>query len=366
MVTSPFQTNGDGGVSMRLKPPYFLGIAGLLASPLTGLADELRIENIAGGDTVVVVMDSRYSAGPTWWCRSDEVLRTGPTAADPTTGKLALGNVPAAAGCNSEIAVFAAQNAMELSTPLVTPWTDSASDTYTIPLRPIIDVPVSIWIANDAARVRAEPEIANATLIYRNNKVGVQFVATVYDATSEPAMATIGNSCNSIGRIRSSTFYTPNTLNIYYVKDDIRLPPELGGTTTPLGLTCDRFGDGVIKGDANIIFIGPQANLAVVSHEVGHAFGLRPGTLDIGKPAGGHTQNLKGFGPNNVMCTGGCPQTRDHFSLGQAFRMNTQADEWGGTMLIANGLRPGPGRACPPLTTSDICPPLALDWSSRR
>src|SRR5262249_22766238 len=39
------------------------------------------------------------------------------------------------------------------------------------------------------------------------------------------------------------------------------------------------------------------------------------------------------------------------------------ADEWGGTMLIANGLRPGPGRACPPLSTSDICPPLSLAWS---
>ena len=44
------------------------------------------------------------------------------------------------------------------------------------------------------------------------------------------------------------------------------------------------------------------------------------------------------------MCAGGCSPPREHFSLGQAFRMNTQADEWGGTMLIANGLRPGPGQ----------------------
>jgi hypothetical protein len=339
---------------MRLRVPCLLGIAGLLACPSTGSADDkLRIENIAGGDNVVVVMDSRYSAGPTWWCRNDEVLRT--------TGELALGNVPAAAGCNSEIAVFAEENAMALSFPA---WSDADGELRTITMKPIIDAPVSIWIANEAANERAPLEMANATLIYRKNKVGVQFVATVHDVSANAkAVATIGKSCDSIGWIRRSAWYTPNTLNIYYVKN-ITLPPELGSGGA-LGLTCDRFGDGDIKGDANIIFIDGTANLATVAHEIGHAFGLRPGTLDR-KAAGGHTTNLKGFGPNNVMCTGGgqgCPQTRDHFSLGQAFRMNTQADEWGGTMLIANGLRPGPRRACPPLTTSDICPPLALDWS---
>ena len=119
-------------------------------------------------------------------------------------------------------------------------------------------------------------------------------------------------------------------------------------------MNCDRFGDGDIKGDANVTFIGGNANLATLAHEIGHAFGLRPGDQ------GGHTNNLQGFDENNVMWGGGS-QARSHFSLGQAFRMNTQADEWGGTMLIANGLRPGPRRACPPQTTSDICPPLALD-----
>jgi hypothetical protein len=56
---------------------------------------------------------------------------------------------------------------------------------------------------------------------------------------------------------------------------------------------------------------------------------------------------------------------RNHFSLGQVFRMNTQRDVWGGTMLIENGLRPGPGRECPPSDGSAKCPALQTDWPGR-
>jgi hypothetical protein len=333
---------------MRLRAPYFLGIACLLTCPSIGLAEDyLRIENIADGDKVVVLMDSRVSAGGTWWCSNDEVLRT--------TGDLAVGTRDAAGGCNSEIAVFAAGNAMALSFP---GWTNSDGDIHTITMKPIIDVPVSVWIANAAAEVRSLLDLANATWIYAQNKVGVQFVPTYHLVYGDPnAVATIGKSCDSIGWIRRSAWYTPHTLNIYYVHK-ITPPPELAspGVQDVPGLNCDHFGDGVIKGDANITFIGGSANLATLAHEVGHAFGLR-----LGKE-GGHTNGLKGFDKNNVMWGGGSP-TRSHFSLGQAFRMNTQADEWGGTMLIANGLRPELSRACPPLRTSDICPLLALDWT---
>jgi len=233
-------------------------------------------------------------------------------------------------------------------------------------MKPIIDVPLSVWIANAAAAEKAPLDVANATWIYRKNKVGVQFVPTYHLVSTEPrAVATIGKSCDSISWIRRSAWYTPNTLNIYYV-ENITPPPALAalpGAQHLHGLNCDRFGDGNIKGDANITFIRTRANLASLAHEIGHAFGLRPG------PQGGHTNNnVSGSGSNNVMWNdrynGRFADTRDHFSLGQAFRMNTQFDEWGGTMLIANGLRPGPSRACPPLIPpSDICPPLALDWS---
>jgi len=350
---------------MRLRTTCFLAIAGFLAYPSIGAAnDRLRIQNIAGGGDVVVVVDSRALRGTTWWCRNDEVRQIRPSAADPTTAELTLRDAAiAASSCNSEIVVFTEGNAMHLSS---LDWTDG-NDVRTITMKPIIDVPVIVWIASAAgtAERNAKDGVKTATEIYRKNKVGVQFVATPNNVSSNAtAVETIGESCDSIGKIRGSAWHRPNTLNIYYV-DRVVAPPALGGGFIA-GLNCDRFGDGVIKGDANIIFVAHRTDfdLATVAHEIGHAFGLRPGTLD-GKEAGGHTGGLKGMPRNNVMCNRDCSPPRNHFSLGQAFRMNTQADEWGGTMLIANGLRPGPGRACPPLTTSDICPPLTLDWRRR-
>jgi len=132
---------------VRHKFHGFLGIACILACPpIASAADQLKIQNIAGGDNVVVLMDSHAVQNSTWWCSNDQVLRT--------TGQLALGNVRAASGCNSEIAVFAAQNAMVLSTP-VTTWTNADGDVHTITMPPIINVPVSVWIAHASGAVRA-------------------------------------------------------------------------------------------------------------------------------------------------------------------------------------------------------------------
>jgi hypothetical protein len=69
---------------------------------------------------------------------------------------------------------------------------------------------------------------------------------------------------------------------------------------------------------------------------------------------------VRGFTPENIMHGKG-GSIRRYFSLGQTFRMNMQADRWGGTMLIENGLRPGPGRACPlDQKSTHVCPPLEL------
>lgn len=309
--------------------PYFI----FCPRPGLGLVDRLRVQNISGGDRVVVMMDSRTASGASG-CTDDQVLRT--------TSAISFGNILAASGCNSEVAVFAANNRMEFQTP-VTTWTDNPGDLHTASLQPILNMPVSVWIANNSAAAQAVNDVANANFLYGQNKIGVQFAATQNNVSGNAtAVTTIGTaSCGAVGAIQGSAFYAPNALNIYYVN----------GAFT--GQNCART---TPVGDGNISYMGTLANLASLTHEIGHAFGLRP------SEQGGHTNGLAGFGTNNIMWGGG-PPTRDVFTLGQAFRMNTHTDVWGGTMLINDGLRPGPGRACPPLTTTTTCPALAVDWA---
>ena len=97
-------------------------------------------------------------------------------------------------------------------------------------------------------------------------------------------------------------------------------------------------------------FIGTTANLGSLPHEFGHAYSLRPAA------SWGHSNGVAGFGNNNIMWGGG-PGTRNHFSVGQSFRINTDTT----SMLNANGNRAGPTRTCAPNTSSTTCPVLSLD-----
>lgn len=318
--------------------------------------DRLKVEGIIGGDNVVVMGDARGSSGA-GGCVNDKVFRS--------TGDTALPNLKSSAGCNSEIAIFAANNAMLLETPVNT-WTNRAGDIHTATLRPIVNVPVSVWIADATAgaETRARRDMERANVLYRRNKVGVKFVAIFKNVSGDAnAVTTIGDgvlaptptniSCtDAITALQASAFYTANRLNVYYVN------LVFTGRNCAIKQTPQDCGNlaAYPEADGNITYIGTSANRASLAHEFGHAFGLRPG------PCGGHTDTVAGFGPKNIMWGGG-DGNRNRFTLGQVFRMNTHTDQWGGTMLIKNGLRPGPGRACPPLTSNATCPALKKDWS---
>ncbi len=320
------------------------------------LQDRLRVQGIIGGDNVVVMMDARTSTGA-GDCRNDRVVRS--------TGNIRLGNLLSPAGCNSEIAIFSKNNAMLLETPVDT-WTNRPTDVHTATLEPIIKVPVSVWIAHatPGAKTKAEKDMARANLLYKRNKIGVKFVATFNDVSGDAnAVTTIGDgvlaptptniSCtDAITALQASAFYTANRLNVYYVN------LVFTGRNCAIKQTPQDCGNlaGYPEADGNITYIGTAANRASLAHEFGHAFGLRPG------PCGGHTDTVAGFGPENIMWGGG-DGNRNLFTLGQVFRMNTHTDQWGGTMLIKNGLRLGPGRPCPPLTTNATCPALKTDWA---
>lgn len=330
-------------------------LLGAVGSPAMA-QDKLRILGIAGADGVVVML--RNAAG----CGADQVLRS--------TGETTLGNLrPPGANCSAELAIFSRGNAMFFESP-VTAWTNHAGDVHTVTLQPLIAVPVSIWVKDDAARARASADLEKADDLYRRNRVGARLVGSIKkiaDVSNDPGAFRIVSEgirevrdehgtlraleCRNLGAIQGREFHTgKRALNVYYV-DGGFTGRNCAILATPSSCTNDATA--FPGGDGNITFVGRNATSTTLAHELGHAFGLRP------SGCGAHTNDLPGFGADNIMAAAGGDE-RATFSLGQVFRMNTQKDPWGGSMLIKNRLRPGPERECMGQTArTNRCPALA-------
>ena len=286
--------------------------------PVLAIEDRIRLTSNTSSDSAVILADYRRSTG----CRNDVIHRTSTTRT--------IGNALTNGACNSEVSVFSDDNAMSFQTG-VTTWTNAAGDTHTVNLQPMLTAPVTVWIAMAGALPRAQNDMANANLLYNTNNVGVRFNATFNDVSGNPAAVTaIGTGCANAGGLAGTAFHTANTINLYYVD----------GAFTGVNCAANR----------NVNYIGTTANLGSAPHEIGHAYGLRP------SGSGGHTNDLPGFGNNNIMWGGG-PGTRNHFSVGQAFRINVSDI----SRLNLNGTRTGGTRTCAPNSVSNLCPELALD-----
>jgi hypothetical protein len=303
-----------GYIVNRFSTHWIVGICPQL------FEDTIKTSNNIGGDSAVILADYRKAG-----CENDVLHRT--------TGSVGIGNAVTNGACNSEVSVFSDDNAMSFQ-PGVNTWTGAIGDIHKVALKPVITVPVTVWVARAGAVAAATDDMANANLLYNQNNVGVQFDATINDVSGDPnAVATIGGTagdCATAGALAGTAFHTADTLNIYYVN----------GAFT--GVNCGA--------NRNVNFLGTIANIASLPHEIGHAYSLRPSA------SGGHVNNLPGFGNDNIMFAGG-PATRSNFTVGQAFRLNVSDI----SMLNVNGDRTDPTRSCPPLTTDALCPDLALD-----
>lgn len=281
--------------------------------------DRIDLNNNTSDDRAVVLLDARNGAGV---CVDDQIFRG--------SDIINVASVLTNGTCNSEVAVFSDDNAMEFLTP-VNIWTDPMTDILRVSLDPILDAPVTVWLAAGGTLARAQGDIANANLLFNTNNVGIAFNAVFQDVSgNQNAVNTIGTGCPSVGNIQGSAFFTANRLNVYYVNSAFT------------GVNCGA--------NPSIQFVGTTANNQTLAHEFGHSFSLVP-------VAGGHTNGLAGFDATNIMQGGGAGRT--HFSEGQAFRMNVNNT----STINVNGVRTGTVRnpACAPLTTSNICPRLALN-----
>ena len=294
--------------------------------PLRVAGDRIDLNNNISDDRAVILLDARNGAGV---CVDDQIWR----GTDIINVASVLSNGP----CNSEVAVFSDDNAMKFLTP-VNIWTDPQTDTLRVGLDPILEAPVAVWLVTGGTLARAQGDIANANLLYNTNNVGIAFNATFQDVSANliavNAVTSLGNTsqtiCGNVANIQASAFFTPNRLNVYYVNSAFT------------GVNCTA--------NPSIQLVGTTANNQTLAHEFGHSFSLVP-------IAGGHTNGLPGFDATNIMQGGGAGRT--HFSEGQAFRMNLNNT----STINVNGVRTGPVRNpdCAPLTTSNICPRLALN-----
>jgi hypothetical protein len=320
--------------------------------------DRLKVDGIAAGDEVSVMLYGRRNAG----CMNG--TSSAAETAFSTTGEKWLGNVLSAGSCHSEVAVFSKKHRMKWQ-PL--DWTDVPGDLRTVTLEPLIEADLKIWITDEVDRIVAEEHAQTAQDLFLENRVGVRLnwkvehVANVQDAPPNAvAIVNAGLSndlwvdCQNLAAIRAHKFYVANTLNVYYLR---RTVPGRNCAIRKVPTMCIRSPMGDFqKEDANINFIGTDANPTTLVHELGHAYGLRPLSCH------GHPP-LADFGAENIMYSSASSTVpRSKLTLGQVFRMNTHDDDWGGTMLIPNNIPARTPRKCFPDLFDAGCPRLKVQW----
>jgi hypothetical protein len=326
---------------------------------LSAESDIVSVRGIGLGEEVIVAINARTDAGAAcieklpahhWAVRSVDVL-----------GRVHVGNLRS--GCVLTVIAFSRKRAMLLET--LSGWGDQQGEIQTVEMKPPIEVPIVLWITHDDLESLARRQMETAMNLYESNMVGIRFVPTYrnvsadkdkvlrIDMAVEPRPGTEGSICSRVDLLKGHA-YEPRTLNVYYLKRE-HLNRNCAIRETPVNVPIEK----TVKVDGNITYLGHEDILNNLAHELGHALGLRPiQPHGWGHPPLGPTTT--GFTPENIM-DGAGGSIRRYFSLGQVFRMNTQIDRWGGTMLIENGLSPGPGRACDLAGVSThLCPPLNL------
>ena len=348
-------------MACRSAAVLLFGISASYPTSIMAAGDKLRIVGIEPGDRVAVIWRGLTDTG----CKTTYERIW-------SAGEVQLPNlVPSESDCLAEIAVFSEKHAMAYE--VVKTWTSHSGDVHTITLVPPIMVPITVWATNEEDKNRAKRDMDATTDRYAKNRTGIRFEPTYQNVPRDVVQKFTDSRCQAHTGIQNSGFYVPGRLNVYYFDEPdivgqncaiVEVPRRQGADDT----ICKRPEDMPPPADANIIYVGRKnINEATLAHEIGHAFGLRPAIC------GGHTQaeetpEFKGlFDRTNIMWAAG-GNDREFFTLGQAFQMNMRSDRWGGTMLIKNGLRSGPGLNCwrvgdtAWLVQDAICPALPTPW----
>jgi hypothetical protein len=324
------------GMTGTLQGRRFLAVAGLAA--LLGLDSNNVVQvELPVGTTLAFVV----ARGPTG------TVCLGQLAPPSDGGVVELVASPPAtpAACGHDLAVMSLGHAMYFDSTVA--W---QSAPISLPLKPEIPVPLNIWVPATMNKATIIDQVKLAKMLFEQNLVGIDLtVPTAADISTYPASTSAGSGCASTTQLVEGALYDPARINVYYVP--LIIPDALG-------YACYEWGA------PNIIFIkvGTAADY-VLAHELGHAFGLQ-------YAPNGHEADPVRF-PDNIMSVGvyGSPgNTRNHFSLGQVFRMNVDTRSAlnlpRGSGPTATPFRDGTVRVCEE-TVNDggVCLPLIYDRS---
>jgi len=326
-------------VKGKESPPASVTV---VASAATPGEDWARVKTGTGEVPAAVLMDAAHVGTA---CVTDMVVAV--TEEGPIGDNL-TDRTP----CPNESAVFSASQAPVLRlAPNQVPWTDNAGDVLQQPTAALVQLSVYVWTAvpvDQASEVSndADKDIDLANRLFSENRVGITIVRQVVTASQldETTVDIADLYCSDAETLFNRDFDGMSVSAAVHVIYVTAIEGE------DRGFTCLR--DDAARADG-LMFIAVEGRAATtLAHEVGHLLSL------LLPPAyQGHTNMLHGFDQQNLMwgrISLDIAEARDHFSIGQVYRMHFDDNSF----LNYRGVRSGGTRgACPCNPYDDVGPP---------
>jgi hypothetical protein len=338
-----FVAPGDHQVRARIGGQWSrMSVIRALTASLESPRDAISIEAGSMTRPVDILVDAMAAGDPDCSSANDRLY---------TIAHMAVLPLNFVQGCPNELAAFAHDRGVLVTSLSSTRWTSAADVLTESALPPVITVPTRVWyfVESEDPVERATWDLEYANWAHRYNRAGVQLAPIDHRVSGRAEIYLGDEKCNDIESLLQFTADAGH-LHVVYVA-------EIGWFSEPYGWACPPS---TTRGD--IVIISWKRPLAtVVTHEVIHQMGNSSPPFPINES--GHVDKYHGMGfeATNLMWAhddATLNEDRLSLTLGQVYRVQAATDSW----LNRAKLRP-PGsltKACPGVPTRDACPNLAL------